>query len=106
MAYSAKKLARLAEQKKAQVKLEKEQRAGKAKLNAIKAKEDLAKQRAKESLKVVEPVKKGKDQRLVATRNVDAMKLKGWKAVVAPKDKHDRVLGVRVNVSDVILMEK
>lgn len=48
----------------------------------------------------------GKLRRYVRADKVNAMKAKGWKEIVEPKDKHGRKLDVRTNMSDLILMEK
>lgn len=48
-----------------------------------------------------------KNQRLVALRNVDRMKEEGWKIVMGDiKDKHGRIMSAKVDVSDLVLMEK
>ena len=108
MAYSKKKLKRLAEEKKAQKDLEKEQRKSQEDISLKKAKEDQIVQKVKDNAeknKVSAPKKKS-NQRYVALRNVDKMKLNGWKEVSILKNKHDRVLGVKTNTSDLTLMEK
>jgi len=53
--------------------------------------------------KVVPPKK---TQILVAERNVDKRVLGGWKIVGNPQDEKGKVLGVKTNASDLILMEK
>lgn len=57
-----------------------------------------------------QPVKKVEKpevkQRLVAKRNVEKLKSKGWKVVGSPKDKQGKIEGVRTHDEDLILMEK
>lgn len=47
-----------------------------------------------------------KKQRLVRVDKVDQKKKEGWKEVDLKKDKHNRLLGVNTNTSDLVLMEK
>ena len=60
----------------------------------------------KKEVIVPKKVEEKKVQRYVSLRNIDKMKKQGWKEVSLKKDKHDRVLGVKTNSSDLILMEK
>lgn len=52
--------------------------------------------------------KKGKIQRLVATRNVKSRLALGWKIanIETLRDKHGKILGVKTNCDDLTLMEK
>lgn len=52
------------------------------------------------------PIKKKADSRYVASRNIDAMKKKGWKVVGDGKDAKGKIEGVRVHSKDLILMSK
>ena len=107
MAYSKKKLERLAEQDKERKRLQKEARKSRKELSEKKDKENQAIQKAKnDSVESNKKVQKKSNKRYVALRNVDKMKSEGWKEVKVAKDKHDRVLGVKVNAPDLILMEK
>ena len=70
--------------------------------------------------KLSKPVKSKKTQRYVAQRNIKKMEDAGWKKTKPAKDKHERVLGVKVSAlgkskyepavepvsSDLVLMEK
>ena len=61
----------------------------------------------KKSAEAKVPPKPKVIQRLVAERNVDRYKAQGYKvASNVLGDKHDRVLGVKTNTSDLVLMEK
>jgi len=64
----------------------------------------------KELAKVISGEKKlkpsKKAQRLVAERNVKLRLLEGWKVVGKPQDDKGKVLDVKTNASDLVLMEK
>jgi len=49
---------------------------------------------------------KGVKRRLVRTDKVPSFKEAGWKEAGDPKDAKGKVDGVRVNASDLVLMEK
>lgn len=51
--------------------------------------------------------KSGKKERLVAQRNVERLKKEGWTVVKDdPRDSEGRVLGVRTESKDLVLMSK
>ena len=107
MTMSKKKADRLKEIEKRDKALKAEQKATMAVANKAKEKADKAEvQAAKKAAEVKAPPKPKTIQRLVAERNIEKYKALGYKVVKCCKDKHNRVLGVNTNTSELTLMEK
>ena len=86
--------------------LKKQQEEERNRIIEAKRKSDLL--AAKKKIVAVKPLPKlDKIQKLVTERNVEKLKAQGYKIVAKNvTDKQGKVMGVRTNISDLVLMEK